>query len=342
MKLGIICPSEIALRRFMPAIQNINDIEFVGLGVCNETERFGEQLPEKFIVDIVMNAEHEKANLFIKEYGGKIFNGYQTIVESNEIEAIYIPLPPALHYKWAKLALECGKQVLVEKPSTISTKDTYDLVRIADTKGLAIHENYMFVFHQQLQDIKEIVDSGEIGEVRLYRISFGFPKRAANDFRYNKFLGGGALIDAGGYTIKYASMLLGKTAKLVYAQMNYTDEFKVDMYGSAAMVNEKGLTAQIAFGMDNNYKCELEVWGSKGCLTTGRVLTAPVGFVPTVTIRKGNEEEIRKLSADDAFGKSIKHFLLCMTDEETRRDNYDALIKQTELVEQFRRLAGDK
>lgn len=342
MKLGIICPSEIAFRRFMPAIQKINNIEFVGLGVCSIAERFGKKLPEKPVVENVMKSEHEKAGQFVKEYGGKIFEGYQTIVESDEIEAIYIPLPPALHYKWAKMALECGKQVLVEKPSTISAKDTYDLVKIADKKGLALHENYMFAFHQQLEDINEIIDSGEIGDVRLYRVSFGFPKRAANDFRYNKALGGGALIDAGGYTIKYAGMLLGETARLVYAQMNYTDEFSVDIYGSAALVNEKGVTAQIAFGMDNNYKCELEVWGSKGCLTTGRVLTAPVGFVPTVTIRKGNDEETRKLSADDAFGKSISHFLACVTDDEARKSNYKALIKQAELVDQFRRLAGEE
>lgn len=327
MKIGVICPSEIAFRRFMPAIQNIDEIEFVGLGVCSVSERFGETLPEQSVVDAVMHSEHDKAELFIKKYGGHIFEGYRTIVESDEIEAIYIPLPPALHYKWAKLALESGKQVLVEKPSTISAKDTSDLVRIAESKGLALHENYMFAFHQQLEDINKIVESGEIGDVRLYRISFGFPKRASNDFRYNKALGGGALIDAGGYTIKYAAMLLGETARLVYAQMNYTDEFKVDVYGSAAMVNDNGVTVQIAFGMDNNYKCELEVWGSKGCLTTGRVLTAPVGFIPTVTIRKGNEDEIRQLSADDAFGKSIRHFLKCVSDDTVRRENYKALIR---------------
>ena len=121
----------------------------------------------------------------------------------------------------------------------------------------------MFAFHNQLKEIAQIIERGEIGDVRLYRISFGFPQRAVNDFRYNKELGGGALIDAGGYTIKYAAMLLGETAHITAAQMNYTDEFEVDIYGSATLVNQDGATAQIAFGMDNSYKCELEVWGSK-------------------------------------------------------------------------------
>lgn len=59
-------------------------------------------------------------------------------------------------------------------------------------------------------------------------------------------------------------MLLGETARVVYSQLNGVDGFEVDVYGSAALVNDAGVTAQVAFGMDNGYKCELEVWGNKG------------------------------------------------------------------------------
>ena len=198
----------------------------------------------------------------------------------------------------------------------------------------------MFAFHDQLKAVDDIVKSGEIGDVRLYRISFGFPMRAQNDFRYNKALGGGALLDCGGYTLKYASMLLGPTAKIKYAQSNNIDGFNVDMYGSAALVNDEGVTAQVAFGMDHNYKCELEVWGSKGTIYTNRILTAPAGFTPEVIIRKGNEEEKRNLPADDAFKKSILHFCHCIEDEKIRKENYQTLLRQARLVEDFKELSG--
>ena len=61
-----------------------------------------------------------------------------TIINSSDIEALYIPLPPGLHYKWAKKALEAGKHVLVEKPSTTSLSDTRNLISIAKEKGLAL------------------------------------------------------------------------------------------------------------------------------------------------------------------------------------------------------------
>jgi len=342
MRIGIICPSEIAIRRFMPALQQCNDFTFVGLGVFSKEERFGSEKIDDVVFQNAVNIEREKAQVFIDQYGGRIFDSYTDIVTSPEIDAIYVPLPPALHYKWAKLALQNGKHVLVEKPSTIRAEDTKELVSLAEKNGLALHENYMFTFHEQLDAIDDIVKSGEIGDVRLYRISFGFPRRAANDFRYNKALGGGALIDAGGYTIRYATRLLGDSAELKYAQSNYTDEFEVDMYGSAALVNSDGVTAQISFGMDNNYKCELEVWGSLGTITTGRVLTAPAGFVPTATIRKGNEERSIELPADDSFLKSIKYFYSCVNDEEIREQNYKTIAKQAMLVDEFKRMAGWK
>lgn len=336
MKIGVLCPSEIALRRFMPAVSK-TDFTFVGLAVNTPEERYGRELPNKEVIDSMLEIEMAKAEVFIGKYGGKIFSSYDEIINSTDVDALYIPLPPGLHFKWAQKALEAGKHVLVEKPATTSLSDTKKLISLAREKGLALHENYMFNFHSQLDTIDKIIKNGELGEVRLYSIKFGFPLRSSNDFRYVKSLGGGALIDAGGYCIKYATRLLGPSAKLVYSQMNGKKGFEVDMYGSAALVNEDGLTAQIAFGMDNDYRCELEAWGSTGTLRTGRVLTAPAGFEPTITISRNGVIEERKLTADDAFENSILKFKDCIIDEAARDENYGELICQSKLVEQFGR-----
>lgn len=338
IRLGILCPSEIANRRFLPAAKAVNNISLVGVGVNSPEERYGSCLPDASRIDDMLKIEISKAKKMISEFGGELFPSYEDMVSSPKVDAVYIPLPPALHYQWAKKALEHGKHVLVEKPATVSFNDTYDLVKIADANSLALHENYMFMFHSQLDEIESVINRGEIGEIRLYRISFGFPRRDANDFRYNKALGGGSLIDAGGYTIKYATRLLGATSKIRYAQLNYVNNFEVDVYGSAALTNEDGTTAQIAFGMDNDYKCELEVWGSLGTIKTGRVLTAPSGFVPTMSIKKNTEVQEYLLPADDAFKKSIEHFIRCMKDSEVREKNYRSILHQASLVEQFKKM----
>lgn len=340
IKIGIICPSEIAYRRFMPALKKAEDeIAFAGIGYASPEEWFGNtsDIPTGVIRE-QQERERAKAQTFKDAYGGEVYKGYEDLLKSSDIDAVYLPLPPALHYKWAKMALENGKHVFVEKPSTTCLEDTNTLIKVASSKGLALHENYMFVFHDQLKALDDVVKSGEIGDVRLYRISFGFPLRAKNDFRYYKALGGGALLDAGGYTMKYANYLLGDSAKVVTAQVNYIDGFEVEMFGSCTMVNDEGVTAQLAFGMDNDYKCEVEIWGSKGTITSNRILTAPDGFIPTYTIKKNQDVEIRNLPADDAFLKSIICFVNCINNESTRQNNYKKLNRQATLLSEFKNL----
>ncbi len=331
IRIGIISPSEIAFRRFLPALSKVQDFTFVGVAVANNQEWCG-------VNESILRKEYEKAEKFILQYGGKIFTSYQEMIEMDDIDALYVPLPPALHYQWAMKGLLANKHVLVEKPATTLLSETKALISLAKKKHLALHENYMFAFHDQIKVIDEIIADKEIGDVRLYRISFGFPQRAMNDFRYNKKLGGGALLDCGGYTIKYASMLLGDSAKIIYAKTNAISKYEVDMYGSAALINDEGVTAQIAFGMDNSYKCDLEVWGSKGSLKSGRVLTAPADYEPELTIQAGNETVARKLPADDTFLKSIQRFNNAIKDNKARNDNYTQIQRQAQLVNEFIRM----
>ena len=328
IKIGIISPSEIALRRFLPALSKLNSFKFVGVAIAKSNEWESGNEYNK-------NSEKNKAKSFITKYGGKIFSSYSELINSEEIDAIYLPLPPSLHFKWGNLVLAKNKHLLIEKPATTSLADTKILLETAQKNNLALHENYMFVYHNQIQYVDEIMRNNILGDIRLIRISFGFPKRDSNDFRYNKSLGGGALLDCGGYTLKYASHLLGSNMKLLYSKLNYTDKFNVDISGSAAYSNEKDLVAQIAFGMDNSYKCDIEIWGSNGTLSSGRILTAPPTFIPEVTLTINDNKEVMQLSSDDTFMKSIQKFKACIENNETRINNYFEIRNQAKLVDEF-------
>ena len=319
MKIGVLCPSEIAFRRFMPALGKCGHLfEYAGVAYASADE-----WPEG--VD-----EASKAEKFQSAYGKEIFKSYADMLKS-DIDCIYIPLPPALHFEWGKVALKYGKHVLMEKPFTTSLKDTNALLKVAESRSLAVHENYMFQYHSQIEHIVQIIKSRKIGDLRLIRIDFGFPFRGNQDFRYNRALGGGALLDCGGYTIKLASMLLGKNARLVQSSLSYSGE--VDLFGSAVMANDDGITAQLSFGMDNDYRCNLDIWGSEGSIFTDRILTAPDGFSPTLRIKRGTEIEEQKLPPDDAFEKSIHAFYECIVDKTKRADNYKSILKQAEYIE---------
>lgn len=337
IKIAVLCPSEIAFRRFMPALEKFEGFEYAGIAVATAEERvcvLGAQ--SERVSDCEPNAiaeQKEFAQRFQDSFGGDIFKSFEALLTSDDIQAVYIPLPPALHYFWAKKAIEQGKHVLLEKPFTSAYDTTIDLLDCALEFNVAVHENYMFSFHSQIQFLLDCLDSGRLGKIRDIRIDFGFPFRGSNDFRYSKALGGGALLDCGGYTLKLASMLLGPTARIQSAHLNYEVEFEVDVFGGACLENDEGLSAQLSFGMDNDYRCSVDVWGSKASLRSGRILTAPVDFEPTMTISDNGEETVVKLPSDDSFLKSIEHFADCIKDHSTRRTNMDGIRTQARLVQ---------
>lgn len=339
IRIGVLCPSEIALRRFMPAVKKNAAFEYVGVAYANAAEWFGNQ---NVNADIAITQEKAKAKLFQDNYGGEIFDSYDLLLDSDQVDAIYIPLPPILHYNWVKRALLSGKHVLVEKPSTTLLSHTEELVQLAIRNNLALHENYMFMFHPQLEFILDQIQSGTLGEIRLYRIAFGFPFRGEQDFRYNPAMGGGATLDCGGYTVKLASRLLGEDGlSICDKHLHYSDQLGVDIFADATMRNKAGTTAQISFGMDNSYKCQLEVWGSKGSLSADRIFTAPPDVSPEISISCMGESSTKKISATDQFHLSLTHFFQCIQNHDVRMQTHQGVLMQSKLMDDLLRREGE-
>lgn len=333
IRIGIICPSEIAFRRFLPSLQQEEAFVYAGVAIADKSEWDGE------VDDSVIKNEEAKAQSFVDTYGGKIFHGYMNMICSDEIDVVYLPLPPALHMYWAKAALENGKHVFVEKPSTTSYQDTKVLVDLAQSKGLAFHENYMFQYHSQLSQIKDQLENGAVGTIHSYHAQFGFPMRQLNDFRYNKALGGGALLDAGGYVIKLATKLLGPSIKMISCVMKDYPQFNVDMYGSYMFKNDRNEVFIGEYGMDCEYRCSLSVWGSSGILSTDRIFTAPDQLQPIVKVLHNNEVSETLLNEDSHFRKSIQMLAKAIHENQTRQQLYEEILLQAKLVDEARSLA---
>lgn len=291
MRIGILGTADIAFRRFLPALRKCSEAEFAG----------------------VASRVLEKTAPFVETFGGRSYESYDALLLDKSIDAVYIPLPPALHYEWGRKGLEAGKHLLMEKPFTTGLAETEALLALAEEKGLAVHENYMFLYHSQLAKIKMLIADGTLGEIRLIRAAFGFPKRNGDDFRYKKELGGGALLDCGGYPVRLVLELLGESVHVTQAKLLQPEGYEVDLYGNAVLENDDGICAQISFGMDNAYQCQLEVWGSKATLIAPRIFTAGADFNPKITLRTSSGEVQIKLEQDDSFLHSIQRFQSCIT-----------------------------
>lgn len=318
-KIGVLGAADIAYRMFIPALKKCTDFECVGIA-------------EEYNI--------KKLEKFKNDYGLNIFYSFDDLINNPNIDVLYIPLPPALHYPYAKKALLKGKHVFLEKPLTTNLEHTKELISIAKDKNLVLQENYMFQFHHQLDVIKDIISKGKLGEIRLIRSCFSFPKREQNDFRYSNQLGGGALLDAGGYVVKLGTLLLGDNAKISDAHLYSVKDYDVDIFGDFTMSNDE-ITYQGAFGMDNVYTCSLEVYGSKGKLYTNRIFTSPPGNKPILTLTIENKNEDIIVDDDNHFFKSILKFEDALKNDDIREDLYIKLFKQTQMIMELKEL-GEK
>jgi NDP-hexose-3-ketoreductase len=265
-----------------------------------------------FDVTAVASRTPEKAAEFAATFGCEGITGYNELLQREDIEAVYIPLPTGMHFEWVIKALEAGKHVLAEKSLAENLGEVEQIVALAKKKRLCVFENFMFVFHSQFAVVRKMLGDGEIGEIRLLRSSFGIPTFSAeSNIRYKKELGGGALLDSGAYTIMAAHFLLGSKQEVIASSLeNFGRE--VDFQGSAMLKNSAGTVSQLAFGFDNFYQNNIEIWGTKGKLFVERAFTAGPGFAPKLILEKQNQRTELVLSADNHFQKILLKFHNCI------------------------------
>ena len=317
INIGILGCANIAQKYIIPSLLDLHDY-FSIMGVASRSEA--------------------KANQFSNEFKIDTFTGYETLIENEQLDAVYIPLPNSLHAEWIEKAFEKGLHILVEKSLATSYDDVQRLNRMAAEKNLVLVENFQFRFHRQLSIIKNLLNEGEIGELRSVRSSFGFPPFYDKDnIRYKKELGGGALLDAGAYPMKISQIFLGNDLEVVASNLWFDDTKGVDIWGGAYIKQKKGnLFSEIAFGFDNYYQCNLELWGSKGKITANRIFTSTPGYQPEIILDTKDGKENITVEPDNHFINMLLHFHQLIQKRENLEDEYVQNINQGRLIQELR------
>ena len=146
-----------------------------------------------------------------------VFADYDALIAAPDVDAIYNPLPNGLHAQWTTAALEAGKHVLCEKPLTANAAEAEQLAAVAQRTGLVLMEAFHWRYHPLAQRMVEIVRSGELGSLRHVEAALCFPLPRFSDIRYQYDLAGGALMDAGCYTVHIVRTLGGEEPEVVRA-----------------------------------------------------------------------------------------------------------------------------
>jgi len=170
----------------------------------------------------------------------KAFGSYEEALTDPEIEAIYNPLPNHLHVPWSIRAAEGRKHVLCEKPIAMSVAECRTLIAARDRTGVKIGEAFMVRTHPQWLRARELVQSGEIGELRCVLGAFSYFNRDPAHIRNQAEIGGGAIMDIGCYPIQIARFLFGREPETATAVIDRDPQMQTDRLSSALLAFPSG------------------------------------------------------------------------------------------------------
>jgi predicted dehydrogenase len=170
-------------------------------------------------VTAIAARDPRRGQKFAARYGiPNLYNSYQALLDSPEVDAVYIPLPNSLHCEWTLRALAACKHVLCEKPLAANAEQASQMAAAANSARLILTEAFHYRYHPLAPRMKEIVSSGQLGQIQHLEAHLNTNVFNPWDIRFNFQLGGGALMDTGSYTVNLLRFLAGAEPRVLAAR----------------------------------------------------------------------------------------------------------------------------
>ncbi len=192
----------------------------------------------------------EKVESFKNEFGfEKGYNSYEELLDDENIDAVYIPLPNDIHKEWAIKAAQKKKHILCEKPFTPSLKDAKEVIDICNENGVMIMEAFAYLHNDAIISVAKCINDNKIGKIKTIESTFLIPTPADSNIRMIKENFGGAVYDVGCYNISLILNFMQKKPSSVKA-VAFNTEKGIDIMCSTIMEFDKGQYASSLCGMN--------------------------------------------------------------------------------------------
>ena len=298
---GIMSTASIVRKKFLPALEKAENARFFALA----------------------SRSREKAEKFVQEHSrracDKIYGTYEKLLQDDEIDVIYVPLPNNLHYEWARKALQAGKHVLCEKPMALTAAEGEELFALAEERDLFLMEGFMYRFRPLTKRVIELSRT-ELGEIQLIRGSFCYQSsRPAEDIRFRSEVGGGALRDVGCYLVDFLGNLFNTRPEMVYNNVIPAERGDVEGQGSALLVYETGadrtrssreskIQVNIVYSINIPGSKGIEIVGTEGKLLVPEFFEWKSFGRRYIHLKKQEEINEITLPAVDQFKNEVEYF----------------------------------
>ncbi|MDO6385094.1 MULTISPECIES: Gfo/Idh/MocA family protein [Uliginosibacterium] len=232
------------------------------------------------------------------------YTSYSELLADPQVDAVYIPLPNALHRQWVVAALDAGKHVLCEKPLALSAREAREMQAAAVSNERLLMEAIMYRYTDRTRQLRAVLDSGVLGEIRHVNASFRFLLDRPGTIKMEPELGGGALYDVGVYPVSLLGLITdGALPVRVHAEAQFDNG--VDVNASVLLRYESGLLATLHCGFNAFGQMGAEIIGSKGRLMVPDPFLGEAGELTLVTAQGSRSIPV---SATDRYTAQVRDF----------------------------------
>jgi predicted dehydrogenase len=312
IKWGVLGTAHIAKGHTIPAMLKAKNCKLYGIAGRNK----------------------EKVDEFKTQFGfEKAYYSYEDMLEDDTIEAVYIPLPNALHKEWVLKAATKKKHILCEKPLSGTEKDVNEMIRACDEAGVYFMEAFAYLHTPIVRSVKEALDSGIIGTPSFMETTFLTPTPSKDNIRMRRDTLGGALYDLGCYNVSLILAMLGEEPQEVKALAKFTDQH-VDDFVAAYLEFPSGSRASIITGMCSAQRSDRYfIHGTEGTIEA----PVPFNFEGTAKyyIHKNGETKEVAIEVPDNYMLEIEQLGRCITEGEQPFVSHDFSMKNARTMDRI-------
>jgi predicted dehydrogenase/aryl-alcohol dehydrogenase-like predicted oxidoreductase len=223
---------------------------------------------------------------------------YEALLADPNVDALYIATPHPMHAEWTLKAAAAKKHLLVEKPIGLNAAETMAMIEAARVNNVFLMEAYMYRCHPQTHKLVELLRQKVIGDVRVIRATFSFHAGFHAEGRlYSNALGGGGILDVGGYVTSMTRLIAGVALGQPFADpievkgSAHLGQTGVDEWAVAALKFPGNILGELSCGVAVNQENVVRIFGSEGTIVIHDPwVPAREGGKSTITIRRNNEE----------------------------------------------------
>ena len=256
---------------------------------------------------------------------------YEALLADPTVDAVYVPLPNALHCEWAIRAMQNGKHVLCEKPLALDASEAQRMADAAHAHGVQLMEAFMYRYTARLQAVERILASGVLGELRSVNSTFRFFLDRANTIKDDPALGGGALYDVGVYPLNLIGLVAQAEPVEVFATC--TRSHGVDHNLSALLRYESGLIASLHCGFNAHGRMHSDIVGSEASLLVPDTFLDDAGEI-LLNTRNGSERIA--VPASDRYAAEVQDFSAAILAGRAPRLTLDESLRNLRVLDRIR------